>query len=109
MLYSTDLTNSRWQYIVKILNDQRKRKYSLRRILDTLFYLNKTGCQWRMLPKTYPPFGICFYYYRQWTKKGTWHKINKALVQLYREKQGRKASPSLGIIDSQSIKNSAWG
>ncbi len=103
------MTNSQWQYISNILNDQRKRKYSLRAIIEGLFYLNKTGCQWRALPSCYPPYNICFYYYQLWTRTGKWASINRVLVESYRLSVGRLACPSVGIIDSQSVKNSEWG
>ena len=108
-MYPTDLTDSRWEVIKSLLNDQRKRKYSLREIFNGIFYINKSGCQWRMLPKEYPPYSLCFYYYRKWTKDGTWKKLNTRLVRLLRTKSKRKSSPSVGIIDSQSIKNSERG
>ncbi len=108
-MYSTDLTDSQWEVIQDILNDQRKRKYSLRQILNAIFYLMKTGCQWRMIPKDYPPYQSCYYYFQKWTMDGTWEIINKAIVELYRIKNNREASPSVGIIDSQSVKCSEWG
>ena len=108
-MYSTDLTDSQWEVIQDILNDQRKRKYSLRSILNGIFYLLKSGCQWRLLPKEYPPFQSCYYYFRKWKRLGIWELINKAIVELYRIKQNRAASPSIGIIDSQSVKCSEWG
>jgi putative transposase len=103
------MTNSQWQVISEILKDQRKRKYSLRLIVEAIFYLSKTGCQWRLLPTCYPPSGICFYYYQLWTRNGKWAEMNRLLVEQYRVSQGRLASPSVGIIDSQSVKNSEWG
>lgn len=108
-MYPTDLTDSQWKVIEDILNDQRKRKYSLRYILNGIFYLKKTGCQWRMIPKEYPPHESCYYYFRKWKFDGTWKKINKAMVELFRVKNKKEASPSVGIIDSQSVKCSEWG
>ena len=108
-MYSTDLTDSQWEVMEDILNDKRKRKYSLREILNGVFYLKKSGCQWRLLPKEYPPYQSCYYYFRKWTKTGQWKAINKALNELYRLKNKRAASPSVGIIDSQTVKSSEWG
>lgn len=108
-MYSSDLTDSQWEIIKDILDDQRKRKYSLRDILNGILYLTKSGCQWRMLPRNYPPYRSVFYYFRKWIKDETWKKINKGLNELYRHKNDRSDSPSVGIIDSQSIKNSEWG
>ena len=108
-MYPTDLTDSQWEVMKLLLNDTRKRKYPLRDILNALFYLNRTGCQWPMLPKDFPPFQLCFYYYRKWTVTGLWLKINTLLNRMVRKKKRRKPSPSVGIIDSQSIKNSERG
>lgn len=108
-MYSTDLTDSQWEVMEDILDDQRKRKYSLREIINGILYLNKTGCQWRLLPNEYPPYRSCFYYFRKWIREGIWQKINKGLNELFRVKNGRNSSPSIGIIDSQSVKSSEWG
>jgi transposase len=108
-MYPTDLTDSAWKVIQEILNDKRKRKYSLRAIFNALRYVTKTGCQWRQLPNDLPPWPLCYYYFWKWRNNGTWEKINKALVKRRREKAGREASPSVGIIDSQSVKCSEWG
>lgn len=108
-MYSTDLTDSQWEVIEDILNDQRKRKHNLRDIINGIFYLQKTGCQWRMIPKEYPPYESCYYYFRKWKNTSVWKMINKCLVELYRIKQGKSSSPSVGIIDSQSVKSSEWG
>ncbi len=67
-MYPTDLTEIEWQYITKVLNLQaRKRKYDLRMVWNAIFYLVKTGCQWRMLPKEFPKWESVYYYYRKWS------------------------------------------
>jgi len=64
-MYQTDLTETKWQYMTKVLNLQvRKQKYDLRMIWNAIFYLVKTGCQWRMLPKDLPKWESVYYYYR---------------------------------------------
>jgi len=108
-MYSTDLTDSQWEVMEDILNDKRKRKYSLRYILDGIFYLKKTGCQWRLLPKDFPPYEMCYYYFRKWTTSKKWQEINKAVTELFRVKNKKQASPSVGIVDSQTVKSSEWG
>jgi putative transposase len=108
-MYSTNLTNSQWQVMEKILNDKRKRKYELSKIMNAIFYLLKSGCQWRMLPEEFPPYQIVYYYFQKWIKNGIWDKLNRTLNMLLRELRGREASPSVGIMDSQSIKNSERG
>lgn len=108
-MYSTDLTDSQWEVIEEILNDQRKRKYSLRVVMNALFYLLTTGCQWRMLPKEYPPYRLVHYYFRKWRDNGQLERINQKLNRNFRLSRGRKSSPSTGILDAQSVKNSEWG
>lgn len=107
--YPTSLTNSQWQCIKKILNDQRKRKVRLRRVWDAILYQLKTGCQWRMLPKAFGAWSSVYYYFRKWLISGAWQRVQAKLHELVREKYSREASPSLGIIDSQSVKNSERG
>ena len=66
-MYLTDLTETEWQYITKVLNlQERKRKYDLRMIWNAIFYLVKTACRWRMLPKEFPKWELVYYYYRKW-------------------------------------------
>lgn len=69
--YSTDLTDKRWRVIEKIIEPQiRKRKHSLRSILNAIFYVVKTGCQWRMLPLDFASWNTVYYYYRKWKSNG---------------------------------------
>ena len=104
MLYPTDLTDSQWQILEKELNDHRKRKHSLRSIWDALFYLSKTGCQWRMLPLDFPKWQLVYYYFRKWTGIDKIEALHDIILRKVRRKKGRKSSPSLGLIDSQSVK-----
>ena len=107
-MYPADLTDSGWQVIEEILADKRKRKYSLRAIFNALLYVTKTDCQWRLLPNDLPPWPLCYYYFWKWRNEGRWEKLNKALVERRRQKAGRHGSPSVGVIDSQSVKCSEW-
>src|SRR5688572_3354080 len=104
-MYSTSLTDSQWEVIKVYLPLQRKRKYELRDIVNAICYLLKTGCQWRLLPNDFPPYRLVHYYFRSWNKSRLWHKLNRELNRLYRQKQGRKPSPSVAIVDAQSVKN----
>ncbi len=108
-MFPTDLTNPQWKVIQPLMDDKRKRKYSLRRILNALLYLEKTGCQWRMLPHNYPPWQLCVYYFRKWTRCGIPERLNTALVKLRRRCSGRGEYPTVVIIDSQSVKCSEVG
>ena len=104
--YSSDLTDGQWQFIEKILNDSRKRTHSLREIWNAILYLVKTGCQWRMLPKCFAHWAAVYYYFKKWKRDGTFEQVPDMLNDQYRKSQGKKQSPSLGIIDSQSVKAS---
>jgi len=108
-MYPTDLSDSQYKLIDKIIDDQRKRKYPLKNILNAILYINKGGIQWRLLPREYPSWQLVYYYFRKWVIGGIWEKIQSKLREYLRIKVGKKSSPSLGIIDSQSIKNSEWG
>jgi transposase len=108
-MYSTDLTDSQWEVIQLYLPVQRKRRYSLRAVVNATLYILKTGCQWRMLPLDFPPYQLVYYYFRSWTVTGQWQQLNQQLNQLYRLSQGRESSPSVAIVDSQSVKNSERG
>ena len=104
--YPSDLTNSRWQFIKNIVDNGRKRKYSIREIMNAILYLTKTGCQWRMLPLHYPPWKSVYYYFNKWTKNGVLTTLHDFLVKNIRIKAGRNPEPSVGIIDSQTAKAS---
>lgn len=104
--YQSDLSDNQWQFIKNMVEDNRKRKYNLRGILDAILYISKSGCQWRMLPKHFAPLESVYYYFRKWKMNGLLEEIHDFLVDKLRLKKGKKALPSVGIIDSQSIKSS---
>jgi len=86
---------------------KRKRQWSLRSIFDGLFYVLKNGCTWRDIPSDFPPTGTVFYYFQKWREDGTLEYLCLEIGGDYREKMGKERSPSVGIIDSQSVKNTA--
>ena len=108
MPYPSDLTNTEWSIIQQILPHKIergfKRKYSERELLNAIFYVNKTGCQWRYLPSDYPPWQSVHRYLTQLNNRGIFEKINNTLRVMVRQKVNRKESPSLVCIDSQSVK-----
>lgn len=107
--YSTNLTENQWKIIEKIINSNRKRKNNLRDILNALFYLVKTGCQWRMLPTNFAPWNSVYYYYRLWKNTGLIEEIHDVMRGLIRKLEGRDESPSAACIDSRSIKTTRSG
>ena len=103
--YPSDLSDSQWQVIKQYLNTNRKRKHDLRQIVNAILYLVKTGCQWRMLPHDFPKWQLVYYYFTKWKEDETIAFIGEALVEKLRVKAGRKQEPTVGIIDSQSVKS----
>jgi len=104
--YPSDLTESQWQVIEKIVDpNQRKRKYFLHEIMNALLYIAKSGIQWRMLPKEYPPWESVYYYFRKWKRDGLIEETHDILVEKIRIRIGKKPTPSVGIVDSQSVKS----
>lgn len=105
--YPTNVTDNQWQMIIPYIElADRRRKYPLREIFNAVFYVVKTGCQWRMLPKDFAPWNLVYYYFRKWKNNGTFEEILSVLVKEVRTAAGRDESPSLGIIDSRSVKTS---
>jgi len=111
--YPTDLYNEEWALLEPYLpapqRRGRPRLHSPREILDAVFYVLKSGCQWRMLPRDFPPWKTVFHYFRRWRIDGTWERMNRALRRRLREKLGRDPEPSAGIVDAQSVKTTGVG
>ena len=111
--YASDTTDEEWAVMAPYMpaagRRGRPRERALREIVDAIFYIAQTCCQWRLLPKDFPPFTTVQYYFYQWREDGRWRAINHALVLLAREVAGREASPSAGVIDSQSVKTTEAG
>jgi putative transposase len=112
MSYPTDLTDSQWELIKEFFdtgNYGKSRKHSRRVLVDAVLYVIKTGCQWRFLPKDYPPWETVYSFYRRARDKAVWEKMMKALVEKDRIRMGRNPNPSYSLIDSQSVKTTSSG
>lgn len=111
--YASDTSDPEWAVIEPHLpppaSRGRTRETDLRDIVDAIFYIAQSGCQWRMLPKDFPPFTTVQRYFYAWRIDGTWQTINHVLLMAVRETAGREASPTAGVIDSQSVKTTEAG
>ena len=111
--YPTDLSDAEWRciepYITFTNRRGRPRIYSLRRVLDAVFYILRSGCAWRLLPGEFPPWRSVYYWFRKWRIEGTFERLNAVLRERLRELSGRNAQPSAGIVDSQSAKTTGVG
>src|SRR5215471_11590674 len=111
--YPTDLTDEQWKLVEPLLPvakpGGRPRKTDLREVLNALFYLVRSGCQWRMLPHEFPPWKTCYNYYRAWIDGGIWDLIAATLRIELRELAGRDFQPRVAAIDSQSVKTAEQG
>jgi transposase len=111
--YASDLTDKEWSLIAPFMPLPRRlgrpRRTELREVLNALLYIASTGCQWRMLPKDFPPYSTVQGYFYDWRASGLWLRINHHLVMETRELEGKEASPTAGVIDSQSVKTTESG
>lgn len=108
MGYITDLSDSQWKIVDEVLPKENRGKhfckYSKRELVNAVLYIVKTGCQWRLLPNDFPPYPTVWSFYRCSVKSGLWDKILAALVEKVRVGARRALSPTLAIVDSQSVK-----
>jgi putative transposase len=111
--YPTDLSDAEWNYIQPHLpapkGHGRPRTHDLREILDAVFYVLKSGCQWRLLPHDFPRWPTVYHYFRQWRIDGTWERINQAIRERLQVRLKRDPQPSAGVVDSHSVKSTAVG
>lgn len=111
--YTSDLTNEEWKLIEPLLPERRRlgrpRTTDLREVMNALLYMGQTGCQWALIPKDFPPPSTVQRYFYDWRDNGIWDRINYHLVMEARELEGREASPTAGVIDSQSVKTTESG
>jgi putative transposase len=111
--YPTDLTDGQWKLVEPLLPEAkpggRPRETDLREVLNALFYLVRSGCQWRMIPHEFPPWKTCYNYYRAWINNATWDEIAVVLRMEVRTQEGRKDQPRVAAIDSQSVKTTEQG
>jgi putative transposase len=113
LVYASDTTNAEWLLLSVFLPARcrvgRPREVDLRAVMNAILYILATGCQWRALPKDFPPRSTVQYYFYTWRDQRLWRRINLALVRRARQAMGRDSVPSAGVIDSQSAKTTESG
>src|SRR5664279_3017583 len=105
-MYPTNVSDAKWKIIKKYIpNSERKRKHDLQQIWNAILYLLKTGCQWRMLPHDFAKWQVVYYYYKRWQDEEVYDLILEQLRSKARKAKGQNADPSVGIMDSQSVRS----
>src|SRR5471030_1115320 len=111
--YPSDLIDAEWALVSSLIpparRGGRKRSVDVREVLNAIFYVLSTGCQWQALPKDLPPKSTAHHYFGLWDWDGTLERIHHALYVQTRERAGREASPTAAVIDSQSAKAAQKG
>src|ERR671925_380601 len=107
-LYPCDLTDAEWAQLSPLVPGParrgRPRRWALRLLVSAIFYVLRTGCAWRYLPREYPPWQTVYTTFRRWRLQGVWQRVHEALRRSVRRRAGRDPEPSAAIMDSQSVK-----
>jgi putative transposase len=110
--YDTDLTDAQFALLEPLLPQPKRTgrpRANLREVLNGILYLNRSACQWRLLPHDFPPWSTVHTWYRRWRKDGTWDHLHNTLVPQVRVAAGRDPSPRSSAVDSQSVKTTELG
>lgn len=106
-MYPSDLSEKEWEIISPLVKQTagRPREIDIRQVLNAIFYVNRTGIQWRAMPKDFPKWSTCYSYFRRFTKSGKWDEILTSLREWARLSSDKNDQPSVGIIDSQTVQS----
>lgn len=111
--YPSDLSDTEWALLEPLLTSPQRRgrppRWPKRRIADAVFYLLRSGCAWRMLPREYPPWQTVYYHFRRWRRSGVLLRAHDRLREAVREAEGKNRDPSGAVLDSQAVKSTGVG
>lgn len=111
--YPSDLSEAEWRAVEPFLERPDPRgsrgKHGKRAVMNAILYVLHGGITWRMMPKDFPPFGTVYDHFRRWKQRGVWERLSEVVTRASRMEAGRKPDPSVGIIDSQSVKTTGPG
>lgn len=111
--YPTDLTDAQWKILRPLMPHSsgrgRRVVYERRNVLNAILYVVRSGCQWRLLPKGFPPWKTVYQIFYRWRLRGLWERMHDVLRRRTRQQAGRKAQPTAAIIDSQTVKTTEVG
>ena len=111
--YPSDLSGLLWRLLEPLLPPDSPRGHprtvDLREVINGILYVLRGGIPWRLMSHDLPPWGTVWWYFRKWRADGTWERVEEALRPMVREREGREATPSAAIIDSQSVKTTEKG
>src|SRR5215207_6073022 len=111
--YPSDLSDREWEILAPLIPPAkpggRPRKWPMQKILNAVFYVLRTGCQWRLLPRDFPPWSTVHHYFRAWRRAGVWVRLHRALYARARAAAGRAPCPTLVAMDGQPVKTTERG
>lgn len=106
--YRSDMSDREWEVLRSLIPEPKgfghPRRVNLREIINAIFYVQRSGCQWEMLPHDFPPYQTVYSYFRKWQRKGIWQRMHDQLRDQLRQQIGREKDSSVAIADSQSVK-----
>lgn len=106
--YASDLSDGEWEILKQMVPQAKGFGHPLevefREIFNGIFYVQRTGCQWEMMPHDLPPYSTVYHYFQKWQRKGIWQKMHDQVCQQLRTKLGRDEQSTVAIADSQSVK-----
>lgn len=112
--YTSDLSDKEWEKVAPLFESSAKTRgrpieLDMREVLNAIFYVLKTGCQWANLPCHFPNYNSVYYHFRKWGQNGMWERVNRAMRYEVRHQAGRSVHPTAAILDSQSVKTTQIG